>query len=116
MLLKKLSNWWLKYSLRSVLTVFVCGLLMFVSMPYPAQAATSKSNDGEVSLNEIQKKTDEVARSNPRGIKEVTKEAQKGLNAVQGAADKDKMISPEDAKNATTVKEKAADLLDNLTK
>ena len=112
MVFNKLNNW-LKSSIRLVLTAFICGL-MFVSMAYPAQAVTSKTTDGEVSLNKIQAKTDDVARSNPRGIEEVTKEVQKGLNAVQGGADKDKMISPEDT-DATTVKEKAANLLENLT-
>lgn len=110
--MNKLNNW-LKSSFRLVITAFVCGLL-FISSAYPAQAATSKTTEGEASLNRIQAKTDDVARSNPRGINEVTKEAQKGLNAVQGSADKDKMISREDA-DATTVKEKAANFLDNLT-
>ena len=112
MLLNKLNNW-LKSSFRLALTAIVCGLL-FISSVYPAQAATSKTTDEEVSLNRIQAKTDDVARSNPRGIKEVTKESQKGLNAVQGGADKGKMVSPEEA-DATTVKEKAANFLDNLT-
>ena len=112
MLSHKLNNW-LKSSIRVVLTVFVCGLL-FVVTAYPAQAANSKATDGEVSLNKIQDKTDDVASSNPRGIKEVTKEAQKGLNAVQSDADAGKMVSPDEAE-ATTVKEKAASFLDNLT-
>ena len=112
MVFNKLNNW-LKSSIRLVLTVFACGLL-FISTAYPAQAATSNTTDGEANLNRIQAKTDDVARSNPRGIEEITQEAQKGLNAVQGDADKDKMISPEDT-NATTVKEKAANFLENLT-
>ena len=112
MLINKLNNW-LQSSFRLVLTIFVCGLL-FISSVYPAQAASSKTNDGEVSLDKVQKKTDDVARSNPRGIKEVTKEAQKGLNAVQGGADEDKMVSAKEA-DATSVKEKAANFLDNLT-
>ena len=107
----KLNNW-LKSSIRLVLTVFVCGLL-FMATANPVQAATSKTTDGEASLNRIQAKTDDVAKSNPRGLKEVTKEAQKGTNAVQGGADADKMVSP-DQTNATTVKEKAASFLDNL--
>lgn len=111
MLFNKLNNW-LKSSLRAVLTVFVCGLL-FVAIANPAQAATSKATDSEANLNEIQAKTDDVARSNPRGIEEITKEAQKGTNAVQGGADADKMISPEEA-DATTVKEKAASFFDKL--
>ena len=112
MLLNKFNNW-LKSCVRPVLTVLVCGLL-FVASAYPAQAATSKATDGEVSLNKIQTKTDDVANSNPRGINEVTKEAQKGLNGVQGGADAGKMISPDEA-DATTVREKAANFFDNLT-
>ena len=111
MLSNKLNNW-LKSSIRLVLTVFVCGLL-FVASAYPAQAATSKTTDGEVSLNKIQDKTDKVADSNPRGIEEITKEAQKGTNAVQGDADADKMISPEET-DATTVEEQANNFFDNL--
>ena len=111
MLFNKLNNW-LKSSLRAVLTVFVCGLL-FVAVASPVQAATSKTTDGEANLNQIQDKTDDVARSNPRGIEEVTKEAQKGTNAVQGGADADKMISKDEA-NATTVKEKAANFFGNI--
>ncbi len=112
MLFNKINNW-LKSSFRLALTAIVCGLL-FISIVHPAQAATSKTTDGEASLNRIQAKTDDVARSNPRGINEVTKEAQKGLNAVQAGADRDKMVDPENA-DATTVKEKAANFLENLT-
>lgn len=111
MLLNKAQNW-LKSSINLVLTVLVCGLL-FISNAYPAQATTSKPTDGEVSLNKIQAKTENVARSNPRGIDEIIDESRNGLNGVQGAADKNKMISPEDT-NATTVEDQAVNLLDNL--
>lgn len=112
MLLSKLNNW-LKSLVRVALVAVVCGLL-FAANAYPAQAVNSKPTDGEASLNRIQDKTDDVARSNPRNINEVTKEAQKGLNAVQGDADADKMISPDET-NATTVQEQAAKFFDNLT-
>ena len=114
MLLNKLNDWF-KSSFRVVLTVLICGLL-FISSAYPAQAVTSSATDGEASLNKVQAKTDDVASSNPRGLEEVTKEAQKGLNAVQGGADASKMVSPEDASDATTIKEKAAGFIENLTK
>jgi hypothetical protein len=114
MLSNKLNNW-LKTSIRLVLTVIVCGLL-FISNTFPAQAAASNLRSGEANLNEIQRKTDDAGYSDPQNIQEVTREAQKGLNEVQGDADKDKMISPEDAKNATTVGEQAESFLDKLTK
>jgi hypothetical protein len=109
----KLNNW-LKSSIRAVLTVFVCGLL-FLSVANPAQAVTSKTTDGEARLNNIQDKTDDLARSAPTGIEEVTKESQKGLNEVQGAADADKMISPDET-DATSVQDKAASFFDKLSK
>ena len=114
MLLNKLNKWF-RTSLRLVLTAFVCGLL-FISSVYPAQAANSKPSDGEASLNEIQAKTDSVAKSNPRGMDEMTERAKGGLNAVQGSADKDKMISREEASGETTVKEQAGNFLENLTR
>ena len=114
MLFNRLNNW-LKLSLRLILTTFICGLL-FVSSAYPANAVTSPK-DGEANLNSIQAETDKVGRgldNNPRGLEEVTEKAQQGTNAVQGGADKDKMVKPEET-DATTVKEKAANFLDNLT-
>ncbi len=114
MLLNKLNNWF-KSSLRLVLTAFVCGLL-FISSVYPAQAATSQPSEGEASLNEIQAKTDEIAKSNPRGMEELTKEAEGGLNAVQGSADKDEMISRKDASDETTVEEQAENFLQKLAR
>lgn len=112
MLLNKFNNW-LKSSFKLVLAAFVCGIL-FISSAYPAQAVTSSTTEGEASLNKIQDETDKVADSNPRGIDEITKKAQKGTNAVQGGADQDKMVSPKDT-SATTVKEKAANFFSDLT-
>ena len=109
MLLNKLNSW-LKSSLRAVLTVFIVGLL-FISVANPAQAKDTA--DGVTNLNEIQKETDDVARSNPRGIEEVTEKSQEGLNGVQGDENQSKMISKEEA-DATTVKEKAASFFDKL--
>ena len=115
MLFNRLNNW-LKTSLRLILTVFICGVL-FVASAYPANAVTSPK-DGEANLNEIQAETDKVGEGLnkvPRGIEEVTEKAQQGLNEVQGSADKDKMISPEET-DATTVKDQAANFLDKLNK
>ena len=114
MLFNKLNNW-LQLSLRLVLTAIVCGLL-FISSVNPVQAVTSDRTDGEANLNRIQAETDKAANpnANPRGIEEITEKAQGGTNAVQGAADADKMVKPEET-DATTVKEKAANFFDNLT-
>jgi hypothetical protein len=113
MLFNKFNNW-LRSSVRLILTVLVCGLL-FIASANPAQATTSKTTDGEANLNKIQDKTDSVADSKPLGMKEVIKESQKGLNEVQGSADADKMISPDEA-SGTTVQEKAESFFDKLSK
>lgn len=114
MLFKKLNNW-LKLSLRLVLTAIVCSLL-FISSVDPVQAVTSDRTEGEANLNRIQAETDKAANPNadPRDLETVTEKAQSGTNAVQGAADADKMVKPEET-SATTVKEKAANFFDNLT-
>ena len=106
-----LKNWF-QSSVRLIVTGFICGLL-FVSSAFPAQAA-SNVTEGEANLNRIQKETDEVAESTPRGIKEITEKAQGGLNEVQGAADKDKMIRPEES-DAETFADKANDFFKGLT-
>ncbi len=75
--------------------------------PAFAFGSTSTSpTDGEAHLSEIRSKSENVANANPRSRKEVSSAAKGGLNGVQGAADKDKMIK--DAPEATTVKEDIA--------
>lgn len=101
-------------SLRLLLTVFICGILVFSSV-LPAQAAsTSNPREGEANLNRIQKETDDVAKSNPRGLEETTEKAKQGTNAVQGAADADKMVQPGETR-AESVEEKANNFFQNLT-
>lgn len=114
MLFKKLNNW-LKLSLRLVLTAIVCSLL-FISSVNPVQAVTSDRTDGEANLNRIQAETDKAANpnANPRELETITEKAQQGTNAVQGGADADKMVKPKET-DATTVRDKAANFLDNLT-
>lgn len=101
-------------SIRLLLTAFVCTLLVFSSV-LPAQAAMdSNPRKGEESLNQIQKESDEVAKSNPRGIEETTEKAKRGSNAVQGDADTEKMVTPEET-GATSVEQKANEFLQGLT-
>ena len=101
---------WIQASVKVLLVASVCFMLVISNVVPAAQAATSKPSDGEVSLNEIQKKTDDIARSSPRNLEETIKDAEGGLNAVQGKADKDKMVSPDEAQG-TTVMEQVKNLL-----
>lgn len=99
-------------SIRILMTVCFCAMI-FAFNSVPAFAVTSNPSDGTTKLNEIQKRTDDLTKSTDDiakqdrsvypSLKQVQSASKEGLNEIQGDADKDKMISPEDAKDATTV-------------
>lgn len=102
---------------RFVIAAALC-LTLVVSNAFPAAAiGSSKSSptEGTAQLNKIQEKTDEVARSAPPSLEEVQSKSEKGLNEVQGDADKDKMNRPENSQNATSVIDKVEDYLGKVT-
>ncbi|MEH2210581.1 hypothetical protein [Nostoc sp.] len=102
---------------RFLVVAFTCALVLF-SNAFPAFAIDSYQSDsteGTTQLLDIQRKTDEAAKEPPQGLKEVQKESNKGLNEVQGAADIDKQKSPENSQGATSVEEKAKNLLEKIT-
>ncbi|MEH2085697.1 hypothetical protein [Nostoc sp.] len=102
---------------RFLVVAFTCALVLF-SNAFPAFAIDSyQSNptEGTTQLLDIQRKTDEAAKEPPAGLKKVQKESNKGLNEVQGAADIDKQKSPENSQGATSVEEKAKNLLEKIT-
>ena len=100
--------------IRFLIAAFVCTLL-FISSAYPAAATTSQPTDSEASLNQIQEKTDEAAKSNPSSFQEIESDTEGGLNLVQGKADQEKMSTPENSQDATTVKEKIENILSKIT-
>lgn len=93
---------------RVVLTILVCTLFL-VNNTLTAAAVTSSPEKGEAHLNDIQKRTDMLDKNTgdiSRGdrsvypsLKQTQEAANKGPNEIQGDADLDKMISPEDVKN-----------------
>ncbi|MBD2448005.1 hypothetical protein H6G76_12680 [Nostoc sp. FACHB-152] len=102
---------------RFLVVAFTCALLL-ISNAFPAFAIESyQSNPTEATtqLLETQKKTDEIGRSAPPGLKKVQEESNKGLNEVQGDADIDKMKRPENSQNATTVEEEIQNVLEKVT-
>lgn len=98
---------------RFLITAFACTLL-FVSSAFPALAA-SNPEKGAVSLTEIQQKAKGVANSEPRSMEEVQAEAKKGINAIQGDADKEKMSTAENSENATSVEEQISNIFSSIT-
>jgi high-affinity K+ transport system ATPase subunit B len=104
-------------SFRFVIVTALCITLLFSNTSIAQAIGTKKSAPTEATdqLNQIQKQTDEVSRKAPLGLEETQAKTQKGLNEVQGDADKDKMKRPENSGNATTVEEQIKDVLGKVT-
>ncbi|QSJ15344.1 hypothetical protein JYQ62_26330 [Nostoc sp. UHCC 0702] len=102
---------------RFVIAATLC-LTLLLTNAFPAAAiGSSKSelSEGTTQLSGIQKETDKVARSAPPSLEEVQSKSQEGLNEVQGDADKNKMKSPENSQNATSVIDKVENYLQKVT-
>ncbi|WP_017655262.1 hypothetical protein [Fortiea contorta] len=102
---------------RFLIVAFTCALL-FLSSGLPAFAIDSYQSDpteATTQLLEIQRKTDEVAKSAPPGLEEVQRESNKGLNEVQGDADINKQKRPENSQSATSVEENVKNFLEKVT-
>ncbi|QIZ73234.1 hypothetical protein [Oxynema aestuarii] len=91
--------------IRFLLAIAIAGLLI-LSSAFPAFAAKSQPTEGEANLNEIRQRSEQVAKDSPMSLKETQKKAQEGINEVQGAASKNKMISPEDTQEDNSVEQK----------
>ena len=95
----------------------VCALLVFASAA-PAMAfgnSSSKPSDGVVELDSVQNKSEDAISGPDGGVignpEKVKENAQKGLNGVQGAANKKEMANPANAKGET-IEEKIENALD----
>ncbi len=108
--LKSISLRYLQFFITACLCTFV-----FLTSTFPAAASVSQPSDGVVSLDEIQARTEEVAKSQPCSLKELHSDVEGGLNAVQGKADYNKMNRPDNSQDATTVEEKIIKGFDSLT-
>ncbi|WP_375498321.1 hypothetical protein [uncultured Nostoc sp.] len=102
---------------RFLVVAFTCALLL-LSSAFPAFAIDSYQSDpteATTQLLDIQRKTDEAAKEPPEGLEKTQKEANEGLNEVQGAADIDKQKRPENSQAATSVEENIKNVLDKVT-
>jgi len=104
---------------RFLVVAFACTLIFFSSALPAAAIVNSPSSPykGEEHLNEIQKRTDQAVIDPPLSLKEIQKgqQAQKGgLNEVQGAADLNKMSTPENSGQATSVIDEVKEALRNF--
>lgn len=102
---------------RFIVVAFTCALLLLTNA-FPALAiGTTKSDPTQATdqLNQIQRKTDQIATEPPPSLSREQEETNPGLNEVQGTADVDKMSRPENSQNATTVEDEVKGILEKVT-
>jgi|GEM_PF-1537966 hypothetical protein len=97
---------------RFLITAFLGAILLF-SNALPTLAVSSRPDQGEDQLQQIERKSNEILEAGPRSLKEVQKDTENGLNEVQGQANKEKMKNPGNT-DATSVIDIIEDKLDNL--
>lgn len=106
-------------SIRLVVIAFTCAVL-FVSNASPAaalgtpNAPRTNTDKGSVQLDDIQAKSEEVTKAPPLSGGETQREANKGLNEIQGDSNKDQMFRPENSRG-TTVTDRVEEALENIT-
>lgn len=96
----------------------MCALVLFATAT-PALAfggSSSQPEKGLEQLDGVQKKSEEAISTNSSKMKgkNVAKDAQKGLNGVQGAANKGDMNSPNEA-SGNTIEGKIEDVLEDVS-
>jgi hypothetical protein len=107
----------LQLASRLILVAFACTFI-FLFNAFPALAISSyqsKPTEGTAKLSETQRLTDEAAQVPPLGLKETQEKTKRGLNEVQGDADIEKMKTPENSQNATSVPEEVEGFLEKIT-
>lgn len=102
------------------LVVAIACAMMFFSNVLPASAISSTPSDprsGETPLNEIFERSEDALKAEPRGMRELQTEANKGINEVQGDADlnSSQMNRPDNSQNATSAEEQVENVLRKLT-
>lgn len=103
--------------IRSLIIMAACALIIFANVSPAFAIGSNRTNptEGSVQLDEIQRKSEEVTKEPPLGLRETASEANKGINEIQGDSDADKMYRPETSRQATSVEEQVKDALENLT-
>ncbi|MEL7071284.1 MAG: hypothetical protein AAGN15_21910 [Cyanobacteria bacterium J06581_3] len=96
----------------------MCALVLFATAT-PALAfggSNSQPEKGLEQLDGVQEKSEEAISTSSSKMKgeNVAKDAQKGLNGVQGAANKGDMVSPDEA-NGNTIEGKIENALEEVS-
>ncbi len=106
--------------LRPFAIAATCAFVLFVNAA-PAFAfgnSSSQPEKGLEQLNGVQEMSEDAITKNGKNdmssMRNVSKNAEKGLNEVQGAADKENMISPSSAR-AESVESNIEEALESIT-
>jgi hypothetical protein len=100
--------------------VFTCALLFFANLasanaaPMNNTGSNSDLTKGSERLDDVQKKSEEILRNPPLSLDRVVDESNKGLNEVQGDADIQDMSRPSNSREATSIEEKAEQVLKKM--
>lgn len=100
--------------LRFVVAICAAAFLLF-STALPAFAAKSSPSKGEETLLNIERKAQEKATKQPASRSETQAETKRGLNVVQGEANKEKMYNPEKSKKTGSVERNVQKSLEKAT-
>jgi hypothetical protein len=100
--------------LRLLVALCACAFLIFANA-VPAFAAKSDPRQGEEQLLGIEAKSQEKALEQPSSRAETQAEANAGINEIQGAADKEKMYTPEKSARAGSVERNVQKSLEKVT-
>ena len=99
----------LNQSIRTILVAFTCVILL-LSTAFPALAggktAPTNLTKGEAPLNDIIDKSEDMIQNGIPSMEKVQKEANKGLNEIQGSADRDKMSRSDNSRKAVSIEER----------
>jgi hypothetical protein len=105
---------------RTLAIMFTCTLLIFGNA-IPADAAPANTTQtrsdltkGSERLDDVQKKSEEILRNPPLSMDRVQDESNRGLNEVQGDADIQDMSRTSNSQKATSIQEKAEQILEKV--
>ena len=98
---------------RLLVIAFICVLLFFSSV-LPAAAIGMDQNKGEEQLKGIEQKSEEVLKSAPRSLEQTQSEANKGINAVQGNADVNKMKNQDNSNKEKSVEDQIKETVQDI--
>lgn len=103
--------------MRFLVIALACTVIFFSNI-LPAAAIGSnptRPSEGSVQLDEIQRKSEEVTKADPLSLEETQREANKGINEIQGDSDKNQMFRPETSQQATSVEDRVEQFLEKVT-